>query len=764
MDKACHISVTGLVQGVGFRPFVFRIAVKHNLSGWVKNTNECVEIFVEGPEVAINNFLDELISDPPVASHIDQVIPVNAEPINVKGFSITRSENTSDKITGISPDICVCPDCLDDIRHQPNRVNYPFVNCTNCGPRFTIIHDLPYDRKNTSMKVFPMCDSCRKEYEDVKDRRFHAQPVACSVCGPHYTLYTGSTRIEGIEKIISSTTGILMKGGVMAIKGLGGYHLACDATNEDAVTGLRVLKNREGKPLAIMFKDLATLRQYAEVGEAEETSLLSWKRPIVLLHPKFHCLLAQGVSAGLNTIGAMLPYLPFHHLLFRELNIPAIVLTSGNISDEPILIDDRKALETFLMKTGGVLTYNREIENRTDDSVVRIIGNLQRVFRRSRGFVPETVTLKLNTNGILATGAELVNTFCIGKGNQAILSQYIGDLQNAETISFYEETLNKFQKLFRMNPEIIAADLHPDYFTSRFAESRTDLEIVRVQHHHAHIASCMAEHGLDEPVLGVAMDGTGYGTDGNTWGAEFLYCDLSDFTRETHFEYVPLPGGDRGIEEPWRMAVSYLFKIFGDEMVHLEFPFLKKIEQEKIDFILKMIRSGINCPLVSSAGRLFDAVSAMLDLCLYSTFSSEAPMRLESIIQPGCSETYPFTILETVNFELMFRGILDDIREKVNPGIISAKFHNTMISVIAEVIHKMKIGRDCNKVVLSGGTFQNKYLLEGTEKILTESGFEVYSHRLVPTNDGGISLGQLAVAAKRRSSVEAIASSLRSSQ
>ncbi|MGA2824290.1 MAG: carbamoyltransferase HypF, partial [Bacteroidales bacterium] len=538
---------------------------------------------------------------------------------------------------------------------------------------------------------------------------------------------------------------------IIAIKGLGGYHLACDATNEKAVTRLRLLKNREGKPLAVMFRDLATLRQYADISEAEERSLISWKRPVVLLLANRQKFLAPGVSVGLNTIGAMLPYLPFHHLLFQELKLPAIVLTSGNISDEPILIDDRKAIDAFLLKTEGVLAYNREIENRTDDSVVRVIHDVERVFRRSRGFVPTPVILKQDTAGILATGAELVNTFCIGKGNQAILSQYIGDLQNAETISFYEETLNKFQKLFRMTPENIAADLHPDYFTSRFAESRTDyLKLVRVQHHHAHIASCMAENGLDESVLGVAMDGTGYGTDGNTWGAEFLYCDLSDFTRDTHFEYVPLPGGDRGIEEPWRMAVSYLYKIFGEDMVHLEIPFLEKIEQEKIDFILKMIRSGINCPLVSSAGRLFDAVSAMLDLCLYSTFSSEAPMRLESIIEPGCSENYPFIFRETVNFELTFRGIEEDIKQHINPGIISAKFHNTMISVIVKVIDEMKIHHSCNKVVLSGGTFQNRYLLEGTEKMLTGEGFEVYSHHLVPTNDGGISLGQLAVAAKRR--------------
>ncbi len=751
MEKACHIRVTGLVQGVGFRPFVYRIAVKHNLSGWVRNTNECVEILIQGPINSIDNFMADLRSDPPVASNIDQIISVDVEPIDMEGFRIRKSENTSDKITGISPDIAVCRDCLEDMHLQKNRINYPFVNCTNCGPRFTIINDLPYDRKSTSMKVFPMCDSCRKEYEDVNDRRFHAQPVACLDCGPHYTLYMGDQRIESIEKIISITSKSIAKGGIIAIKGLGGYHLACDATNETAVTRLRLLKNREGKPLAVMFRDLETLRRYAEISKTEVYSLTSWKRPIVLLQAKLTNPLTSGVSVGLNTIGAMLPYLPFHHLLFNEINIPAIVLTSGNISDEPILIDDKKAVDTFLPNTEGVISYNREIENRTDDSVVRIIGDKERVFRRSRGFAPAPVTLHQDASEILATGAELVNTFCIGKGRQAILSQYIGDLQNPETTSFYEETLNKFLKLFRVTPLVIAADLHPDYFTSRFAESKRDsLEIVRVQHHHAHITSCMAEHGLDEPVLGVSMDGTGYGTDGNTWGAEFLYCDLADFTRQSHFEYVPLPGGDKGIEEPWRMAVSYLFKIFGEDIYKLDLPFLNNIEKEKIGFILNMIRTGINCPLVSSAGRLFDAVSAMLGLCLYSTFSSEAPMRLESIIEPGCSEHYRFTINETVNFDLTFQGIMEDIEQQIHPGIISAKFHNTVILVIFEVVNKMKIHHNCNKVVLSGGTFQNKYLLEGTEKMLKDSGFQVYSHHLVPTNDGGISLGQLAVAAKRR--------------
>jgi hydrogenase maturation protein HypF len=751
MDKACHIIVTGLVQGVGFRPFVYRIALRYNLSGWVRNTNENVEIFVQGPQHLIEEFINELSSDPPVASHIHNIIPSFTETIELLGFQIRRSENTSERITEISPDIAVCDDCLEDMHVQHNRVSYPFVNCTNCGPRFTIINDLPYDRQNTSMKVFPMCNSCRKEYEDVNDRRFHAQPVACSVCGPQYTLYQGSNRIEEIELIIASVADFIEKGGILAIKGLGGYHLACDATNEVVVTRLRVMKNREGKPLAVMFRTIEMVMKYAEVNSSEENSLLSQRKPIVLLRSDGNIQLAQSINVGLNTIGAMLPYLPFHHLLFSKLNIPAIVLTSGNISDEPIIIDDRKAIDTFLSKTGAVLVYNREIVNRADDSVVRIINNSERVFRRSRGFAPSPIILNIDSSNILATGAELVNTFCIGNGMQAIMSQYIGDLQNAETTSFYLEALTKFQHLFRMKPEVIATDLHPDYFVTRFAETIVDSgNMIKIQHHHAHIASCMAEHHLDEPVMGVAMDGTGFGTDGNTWGAEFLYCDLATFERETHFDYVPLPGGDKGIEEPWRMTVSYLYRIFGEEVVNLNIPFIDKIGKDKVDIIVNMISSGTNCPLVSSAGRLFDAVSALLCLCHYSTFSSEAPMRLESIIELGCSDLYPFTLNKTVNFNSTFTGILADINKNIKNEVISAKFHNTIIAVIYEGIIKIKHRHPCNKIVLSGGTFQNKYLLEGTEMMLRRKGFEVFSHHLIPTNDGGISLGQLAIAAKRR--------------
>ena len=749
-DNAYRVIVTGLVQGVGFRPFVYRIAFHYGLNGWVRNTNECVEIFIQGPQIKIREFLSELEHGAPSAAHIDLVTTIPAGLSDDRDFRILKSENNSNLITEISPDIAVCPECLKDMEHQPGRIHYPFINCTNCGPRFTIINELPYDRRNTSMEVFSMCTSCRAEYTEVNDRRFHAQPVACEQCGPHYTFVAGDISFEGTERIIEQICTIILDGGIIAMKGLGGFHLACDATNEGAVNRLRKMKNREGKPFAVMFPGMEFLRIYAEISPVEEKILLSWRRPIVLVKKKEQIRVAAGVTVGLNTVGAMLPYLPFHYLLFEHLNIP-IVFTSGNLSDEPIIIDNLKALQTFSGVIDGVLIYNRDIENRTDDSVIRVIAEEQQIIRRSRGFVPTPVDIKMNSEGILATGAEQVNTFCIGKGNKAILSQYTGDLRNAETTVFYEETVEKFQKLFRMNPEIVVSDLHPDYFTTKFAElNNNHTNHIRVQHHHAHIASCMAEHGLDEPVIGVALDGTGYGTDGHIWGGEFLFCDLQDFTRFTHFKYMPLPGGDRGIEEPWRMAISFLYSIYGDEIKNSNLPFLKNLAPEKVDFIVKMLKSGINCPMVSGAGRLFDAVAAMLSLCLVASFPAEAPMRLESIITPGCTGQYGYSFHEIVEFDQTIQGIAKDIQKNVSPGIISAKFHNTIISVIFDVVNAINEHHHCRKVVLSGGTFQNKYLLEGVLNRFMDSEFKIYSHHIVPSNDGGISLGQLVIAAKRR--------------
>ncbi|HTX89544.1 MAG TPA: carbamoyltransferase HypF, partial [Bacteroidales bacterium] len=670
-----------------------------------------------------------------------------------KDFSIVKSSVISEEITEVSPDIAVCRECLADLEKQPRRKHYPFINCTHCGPRFSIVRDLPYDRNRTSMNEFPMCDPCREEYSDIHDRRFHAQPIACLDCGPEYELQTGNKTIKGTDEIVRHLARLLETGKIIAFKGMGGFHLACSAEDEKAVERLRKIKNREGKPFAVMYGSLEELQNVVRISPAEKKSLLGWRRPIVLLKDLPGKENRESVSRGLGTTGAMLPYMPIHHLLFKELKIPAIVLTSGNLSDEPILIDNKKAAQKLKGKADGLVVYNRDIENRTDDSVVKIMAGKERVLRRSRGYAPSPVRLGLNAEGIWAAGAELTNCFCIGKGNLAFLSQHIGDLKNQETFDFFTETVGKFERLFRFSPEMAVCDLHPQYLATKYAEEvsgKRKIPLIRVQHHHAHIASCMAEHGLDEKVIGVAMDGTGYGDDGKIWGAEFLVADLCGYERFSHFEYVPLPGGDLAIEEPWRMGIVWLRKIYGEDYRKLNLRFVKNLDRKKSAVIEKMIETGINCPEVSSAGRLFDAVAAILGICPVASFQAEAPMRLESIIEPGVRDAYPFLPGNPVRFGPMIRAMVHDLTRKTGPARISARFHNTVISAIFETVKAMSSAYRLDKVVLSGGTFQNRYLTEGILKKLTRHGFSVYLQEKVPPNDGGLALGQLAIAAKRR--------------
>ncbi len=753
-EISLEVIVTGLVQGVGFRPFIFRIATKAGLTGWVLNTNENVKILVTGDPVNISSFLTALRNEAPPASMIEAISTVEIKSAVFDSFRILESHNVSDEITEISPDIAVCNDCLEDITKNGSRLNYAFVNCTNCGPRFTIIQDLPYDRAKTTMKTFAMCPECREEYETVTDRRFHAQPTACSNCGPTYELFAGQSKVsESIDVILDRVSQSVENSGVVLIKGLGGMHLACDAFNETAVKKLRDLKNREGKPFAVMFRDIAQLKIHAEVNEIEEQSLVSWRRPIVLLKKKNitqQHVLAQNLNARLNLLGVMLPYMPFHYMLFQQLKTSAIVLTSGNFSSEPILIDNKPALEQFLPVVDLAVMHNRDIYNRTDDSVTRIIGGKERIFRRSRGYAPAAVRTAMNTEGIVAFGAELTNCFCVGKGQKAFLSQHIGDLQGLETIQFYENTIKQFISLFRVKPELLAVDMHPEYISTKAGLNYGNFQVVKIQHHHAHIASCMAEHMLDEKVIGVALDGTGYGTDGHIWGSEFLVCDLNDFTRITHFDYIPLPGGDSAAEEPWRTAVSFLYKVYGKEFLSLGLPFLNHLDPDKVALIIQMIDKKINCPLSSGAGRLFDCVASLLDLVQEATFQAEGPMRLEAIVRTDCTESYAFECKETIQFGLTIQEITDDIRRGTDTSIIATKFHNTIILAIFETVKSIRLKEGINKVVLSGGVFQNKYLLEGTIQVLLKNNFEVYSHATVPSNDGGIALGQLAVASKRR--------------
>jgi len=754
METALNIYIKGLVQGVGFRPFIYRLATQRGIKGWVKNTNEGVEIFAQAGRDELNAFIHQIKLDHPVAAIINTIHTMPSGCAEITTFSIHTSENRSLEVTSISPDIAVCKECLEDMREQPNRKHYPFVNCTNCGPRFSIIRDLPYDREKTSMSGFTMCKSCQEEYDHIVDRRFHAQPVACVVCGPKYQLSTGKKILDGtIDQILLKVSDLLSQGKIIAMKGMGGYHLACDAFNEKAVQTLRERKKRDGKPFAVMFRDVESLKSYAHISNFEQYALQSWRRPIVIVKKRTqtnHPELSSLVSSGLNTLGAFLPYMPVHYLLFQVFPLPAIVLTSGNLSADPIVKDDDVALEQLVTIADAVMSYNREIIHRADDSVVRIMNSKEHLIRRSRGYVPTPIHVSLNTDGILAFGAELSSCFGIGKGENVILSQYIGDLKTLDTFIYYEKEMTDFLHLFRMKPELLVCDLHPEYFSTKKASSYASLPLIWVQHHHAHIASCMAEHGLDERVIGVAFDGTGLGADGKIWGGEFLVCDLADFRRVLHFEYIALPGGDRAVEEPWRTAIAYLYRVYGKDFLQLQLPFLKTLGNSKILPIVNMIELGINCPMVSSVGRLFDAVSSILNLCLESTFQAEAPMRLESIIRIDCKESYPFNIGKTIRVEEMIKGIVQDVMQGKDISLISTKFHNTILSIIFESVMLTAKKEQIKKVVLSGGVFQNKYLTENIQLQLKQSGMNVYFQEQVPANDGGIALGQLIIAAKRR--------------
>ncbi len=746
-SAALKIHIKGLVQGVGFRPFIYRLATEFDLKGSVENRNDGVIIFIEGLKNNVNGFLKSIENEAPQASNINSITSKTCSVNNYKDFRIIKSTNKSEEITEISPDIAVCKDCLQDMETQSHRIDYPFINCTNCGPRFTIIRDLPYDRDKTTMKVFPMCKKCKAEYENVLDRRFHAQPVACNDCGPVYSLNYQNKKFTDLNDILSISAKLIEDGKIVAIKGLGGFHLACDAQNEDAVSRLRKAKNRDGKPFAVMFAGIDELKEYTNANTIEIESLLSWKRPILILKEKKK--LAKSVSVGFKTLGAMLPYMPFHYLLFKVLNLPVIVLTSGNISDEPIIIDNKTALEKLSPISDALITYNRDIYNRTDDSLAVVFNNKERLLRRSRGYAPAPINLNLNVDGILATGAELVNCFCLGKGKQAFLSQHIGDLKNMETLEFFSETIEKYQKLFRIDPSLLVCDLHPDYLSSKYA-NELNITTIAVQHHHAHIASCMAEHGLDEKVIGVAFDGVGLGTDNKVWGGEFFICNLLDFERCSHFEYIPMPGGDKATKEPWRMAVSYLYKFYGKDFLSFKLPFLEKIEIEKLELLISAIEKKINCPETSSAGRFFDSISAMIDLCTHSTFHAEAPMRLEAIIDENCSEEYDFKTGKEILVKEIIKGVVDDIINLKPQSEISAKFHNTIISIIFAQVLEISKKHSINKVVLSGGSFQNRYIFEKIENLLIKNSFKVFTPCEIPANDGGIALGQLAIAAKRR--------------
>ncbi len=751
MKTRHHVSIQGIVQGVGFRPFIYQQAKTRNLSGYVANTSQGVELEVEGEVEVIEGFLRVVQNDPPPLSRITGLQAEAIPLIQDTEFIIRESIVQEDRSALISPDTATCPDCLKEFKDPSDRrFEYPFINCTNCGPRYTIIKDIPYDRAKTTMAPFTMCAECAEEYHSPLSRRFHAQPNACHRCGPRVYLHDAQGLPLEVPEPIRETAHLLKEGWIVALKGLGGFHLAVDATQEEVVRRLRARKHREEKPLALMSGDLSTVSRFARISEEEKEILLSKERPIILLAKKHPNPIAPSVTPGNQYFGVMLPYTPLHHLLLAQ-GFDALVMTSGNLSEEPICLENEEAFRRLEGIADYFLVHNREIYLRSDDSIVQRVSGRTRLMRRSRGFVPMPIFLKEPVSPILACGAELKNTICLTKDNRAFLSQHIGDLENLETLDFFKLTITHLKRILQIEPEILAYDLHPDYLSTQYALEQEGLHLIGVQHHFAHIVGCMAEHGLHEKVIGLSLDGSGYGLDGRIWGGEILAGDLSSFERRGHFAYLPMPGGARAIKEPWRMAVSYLYQAYGEELREQSLPFLQKQNRQKMETLIRMIRQGINSPLTSSCGRLFDGVAALVGLRETVAFEGQAAMELE-MIQDGQDESpYPWEISKAEGVLLIqpaaiIRGVVEDIKKGASGGKISRRFHLTMMEVLVQACIFIRDETALEKVVLAGGVFQNRTLLAGVEARLSKEGFQVYSKSLIPSNDGGIALGQ-AVAA-----------------
>jgi hydrogenase maturation protein HypF len=664
------------------------------------------------------------------------------EPSGYREFTIRDSEDAAGEFVLVPPDIATCADCLADLRDPANRrYRYPFTNCTNCGPRYTIIQEIPYDRPHTTMAGFRQCPDCEREYHDPSDRRFHAQPNACPACGPWVELWDAERMLAQRAGAIEGTRRLLKEGAILAIKGLGGFHLACDAANDAAVGRLRQRKLRSGKPFALMAASLEKIAEFCQLAQEERAALSGTRRPIVLLERRPASRISGAVAPGVPTLGVMLPYTPLHHLLFEGGEFDALVMTSANLSEEPIAYRNEEVAARLHPLADFFLLHNRAIQTRVDDSVVRIFEGRERLLRRSRGYAPRPIELGFAAREVLACGGELKNTFCLTKAHYAILSQHTGDLENLETLEFFEETLAHMKRFFRVEPRAVAHDLHPQYMTTRLALAMRGIEKIGVQHHHAHIAACMAENGLREKVLGVALDGTGYGTDGLIWGGEFLICDFAGFERRFHFRYVPLAGGDTAIRQPWRSALSYLKDAGLDGA-----PALEAVPGGARRVVEAMLAGRVNTVDTSSCGRLFDAVSAILGVRLETTYEGEAAIELEALAAPGIADSYPYSVDDgAIDFRETIRAIA---RDESSREVRSARFHNTVSAAVAETCRRIRARDGLNQVCLSGGTFQNVYLLSRTVQLLREEGFEVYTHAAVPPNDGGLSLGQAAIASR----------------
>ena len=784
----CQVVVRGIVQGVGFRPFVYNLATRLGLAGFVRNDLGGVTIEVQGGPARVDAFLKELVESAPPLVRLESVAAQAVEPVEApagNGFAILASqaaEPGEGRRALISPDVATCDACLAEIRDPAaRRFGYPFTNCTNCGPRFTITRDIPYDRPNTTMASFTMCPACRTEYQDPADRRFHAQPIACPACGPVVSL-RGNDPVSSGPAALERCAALLAAGEVVSVKGLGGYHLACDARNEAAVARLRAAKVREEKPFALMVADVAVAREFASVSRPEATLLEGYRRPIVLVArcPDPTVALGESIAPGNRFLGVMLAYTPLHSLLLdayaRLTGVPGVlVMTSGNRSDEPIAYRDDDAQERLDPISRAALVHNRPIHIRCDDSVTRSFRGEEFPLRRARGYAPEPLLVR---DGfpvpVLAVGAELKHTFCLGSGRRAFLSHHIGDLENWETMRSFVEGVAHYCRIFQIRPAALAYDLHPEYLSTKWAQDQVageglpapgvDLEgcqLIGVQHHHAHIAACLADNAVSGPVIGLALDGTGWGTDGTLWGCEVLVAGLAEFRRVAHLRVLPLPGGARAIKEPWRMAAVYLSAAFGASAEDLALPFVRETAS-RWKPVLELAAKGINAPLTSSAGRLFDAAAALAGLRSTVNYEGQAAIELEQAADPAETGAYPCPVVGGVSgggdagqamAEIDGVALLAALAEDLIAGAplprAAARFHNGLAAGLIEVCRQVREQTGLSQVALSGGTFQNLLLAEAVIAGLERSGFTVHRHRRVPANDGGIALGQAAVAGAR---------------
>ncbi|MGV8905301.1 MAG: carbamoyltransferase HypF [Acetobacterium sp.] len=750
MDKKRNIiRIEGIVQGVGFRPFVYNLAKAYGLKGWVNNNSQGVTIDIEGAREDLDKFLECLENNPPPLAKIEKITIRSDEVQNISNFEIRESQKSLGKTTFIAPDIGTCSECAKDILNPDNRRRgYAFTNCTNCGPRFSIIQELPYDRDKTTMSEFVMCDECNSEYSDPTNRRFHAQPNACAACGPMLWVEDDKGQRLELEDPISFARNMLMEGKILAIKGLGGFHIACDGQSEIAVRELRNRKKRSAKPLAIMAKDIKTVKKYCQVNSLEEEILTGIKKPIVILNQKENCDLPENIAPNQNTMGVMLPYTPIHILLFSE-KVKVLIMTSANVNGLPIEYQDQSARTSLTGIVDYYLMYNRDIHVPVDDSVLKVVSNTQTMIRRARGFVPEAFKAAHMEN-ILACGPNMKNTFCISKEGSLFLSQFNGDLENLETYEHYKKNVEHFKKIFAFTPQFIAHDLHPGYMSTKYALDY-NLPKIGVQHHHAHIASNMFENNLEQQVIGVCFDGTGYGSDGKIWGGEFLICDRLDYQRVAHLDYIKMPGGEKAIKEPWRMAFSYLYKALGAQISQKKIvDRMFELYGEKAINLIKILNSNINCPETSSMGRLFDAMASIIGVTDVVSYEGQAAIELEAMSEHKIEESYHYQIIKEDMFIIAPDGIiiaaLNDKIYGISGKVIASKFQNTIVNLTVDTCKYIRAESGLNEVVLSGGVFQNSFLLAKVCRNLKKNNFEVYTHKDIPANDGGVAIGQIVIA------------------